>query len=35
MESAGNDSEVTIETTASVEGGTTYSSCVDKKTCRM
>lgn len=31
MESAGDDSEVTIRTIANVEGGTTCSSCVDKR----
>ncbi|MDW0119862.1 MAG: hypothetical protein QOK88_09510 [Nitrososphaeraceae archaeon] len=31
MESAGDDSEVTVRTTANVEGGTTCSSCVDKR----
>ena len=30
-ESAGDDSEVTIRTTANVEGGTTCLSCVDKR----
>ncbi len=31
MESAGDDNEVTIETTANVKRGTTCSSCVDKR----
>lgn len=31
MESARDDSEVTIRTTTNVEGGTTCSSCVNKR----
>jgi hypothetical protein len=31
MKSAGDDGEVTIRMTANVKGGTTCSSCVDKR----
>lgn len=31
MESAGDDSEVTIKTAANIQGGTTCSPCVDRR----